>query len=388
MDSAQSFAQQLSKMSIFFQIAVVAVILVFFLVGWLIIKRPSLKDWTIAWFFDIIALIFVLLASLPGVPFRRMAVYYYLYSIFKLIFIYFLIQGIYRLTQPLTQPFDINKTLKYYRFFLIGAALLFLYTTYSMEMVHLQALVDFAIGIATITVGANYLRRGPGKDPIVVTLSFTFIVYGTVFIHHGVLILPVFWRKSIPAYMSHISFIDAIVELSLGIALFLVTQISALKEIKSTNQQLEESRNKLSMLVDIDPLTGVYNRRKLRAYVDSIDEGFLVFVDIDKFKSINDKWGHQMGDKCLIYLANMLKKIFRNKDGLFRYGGDEFLLILPNIEKTVLLSRIKQLKQSLRNPPYWCIPISISVGFSPFGKKISFSQALKMADKMMYSEKK
>lgn len=383
MDSPQGFSLQLSKMSLFYQMAIVVVIFIFFFVGWLIIRRPSLKDWATGWFFDLIALCFAFIASLPGASLEKITLFYFLYAIFKLVFILFLLQGMYRLRQS----FNLNKIMKYYIGFFSGAILAFLYPLLSLQPVHLQALGYFTIGIASITGGIYYLKRKNKKERVLYILSIAFIVYGMVFLNHGFLTLPVFWKISIPEYMNYMSFVDAIVELSLGIALFLVTQVSTLREIRMVNKQLEESGNKLSLLVDVDPLTGVYNRRRLRGYVDSLDEGHLIFVDIDRFKAINDTLGHQMGDNCLIFLANSLRNIFRNEDGLFRFGGDEFLLIVPEMEKEAILLRIEKLQETLKDPPYWCVPFSISVGISPFGKEVSFSTALDIADKMMYKNK-
>lgn len=104
-----------------------------------------------------------------------------------------------------------------------------------------------------------------------------------------------------------------------------------IKEIKELNLRLEN----LSLT---DPLTNLFNRRKFKEIVVYNIDTFLrrkenfqiIMLDIDNFKLINDNFGHLEGDNCLIKFAGLLKKNVRKVDFVFRYGGDEFLILLPN----------------------------------------------------------
>ncbi len=96
-------------------------------------------------------------------------------------------------------------------------------------------------------------------------------------------------------------------------------------------KNLEEDSN-------LDGLTKVFNRRALDRYLDSITqkehlkhELHLLILDIDDFKSINDTFGHVVGDKILIFIANLLRNTLRDGDKVFRYGGEEFVIILNRI---------------------------------------------------------
>jgi len=139
--------------------------------------------------------------------------------------------------------------------------------------------------------------------------------------------------------------------------------------------------------VDIDPLTGLYNRRKLREYASELQGGILAFIDIDGFRQINDRWGHEVGDNYLKTLAEKLKESFRY-EGLFRIGGDEFLIISFQQEKDSFLRRIDELRLRLKEITDFPSPLRISVGISEFGKDKSFSRALHEADLSMYWEKR
>lgn len=109
-------------------------------------------------------------------------------------------------------------------------------------------------------------------------------------------------------------------------------------EIKRANQVISELTHKVQELEqtsNLDPLTKVFNRRALNSYLGNvfankhIDYNFhLLMLDIDNFKKLNDSYGHITGDKILIFIASLLRKALRDGDKIFRYGGEEFTIIL------------------------------------------------------------
>lgn len=115
---------------------------------------------------------------------------------------------------------------------------------------------------------------------------------------------------------------------------------------------LMQSYKNLEKLSSIDGLTNIYNRRKiqeiaeseiLRAKRHNRDLGVVLF-DIDNFKNINDKHGHQGGDKVLKNLTKKVQEVLRNSDSFGRWGGEEFLIILPEVSK----DNIKQIAEKIR----------------------------------------
>ena len=107
-------------------------------------------------------------------------------------------------------------------------------------------------------------------------------------------------------------------------------------ELRTTNQRLEVAREELLEAAITDPLTGCYNRRFLEQVMDRELQRHirfnlplaLLFVDIDRFKAINDSLGHDAGDRVLQYVARFLKRHIREADYVFRWGGDEFLALM------------------------------------------------------------
>ncbi|MBQ4354243.1 MAG: EAL domain-containing protein [Clostridia bacterium] len=105
-----------------------------------------------------------------------------------------------------------------------------------------------------------------------------------------------------------------------------------------------------------DPLTGLYNRAyfeqnaKERLASGKYPSAALLFVDVDNFKGVNDTYGHMFGDDVLCYMAKQILGIFRHSDMIARYGGDEFVVFAPSIEREVLRARLDKLYETLRFP--------------------------------------
>src|SRR5258707_4357424 len=107
-------------------------------------------------------------------------------------------------------------------------------------------------------------------------------------------------------------------------------------ELRMTNRRLEAAREELLQAAITDPLTGCHNRRFLEQVMERELQRHrrfqlpmsLLFIDVDRFKSINDTLGHDTGDRVLQYVARFLKRHIREADYIFRWGGDEFLVLI------------------------------------------------------------
>lgn len=139
-----------------------------------------------------------------------------------------------------------------------------------------------------------------------------------------------------------------------------------------------------------DALTGAYNRRYFEDRVKnlSINAG-VALIDLDDFKLCNDTYGHDAGDVALQTLVRTIRKCLRQSDQIIRYGGDEFVLILPEISETRLVERLQQIQTRVHNAhvsQHGKMQMSVSVGgVMTNGERIE--QAVSRADKLMYQAK-
>ena len=139
-----------------------------------------------------------------------------------------------------------------------------------------------------------------------------------------------------------------------------------------------------------DVLTGVYNRRFFEEEIKNMeDEAGIAVIDLDDFKLHNDTYGHSAGDAALITTANIIKKYIRKTDILIRYGGDEFLLILPSIKKHIFEDKLKLIREKIHDtvvPKYEKMQLSVSIGGAIF-REGNIEDAIASADRQMYIAK-
>ncbi|NMP31906.1 sensor domain-containing diguanylate cyclase [Thalassotalea sp. M1531] len=158
-------------------------------------------------------------------------------------------------------------------------------------------------------------------------------------------------------------------------------------------------REQLEYMANYDRLTGVANRRLMEVSITEelsrqkrYDVPFsLLFIDCNKFKQINDTYGHDCGDKVLAYVANQLKELIRETDRCFRYAGDEFVVTLASQSYADALRAAKRLTEFFDNNPMpyqnMLLPITISCGAAQSDGLQSMDELIKRADEQLYLHK-
>lgn len=156
------------------------------------------------------------------------------------------------------------------------------------------------------------------------------------------------------------------------------------RQFMSQNNKLEESEKNYRELSSRDDLTGLYNRRAL---ANRAELGFrsAIIYDIDYFKKINDSYGHQVGDKALQQLSNIVLKFCSNEFELYRYGGEEFV-ILSRLPDDITLELFEHVMKDVRNN--FIVEgnnVTISAGIASFCK--DYNRTIKIADENLYLAK-
>ena len=171
---------------------------------------------------------------------------------------------------------------------------------------------------------------------------------------------------------------------------------------KSLEQKVEERTKELKELAIRDPLTNLYNRR----YLTEVSQDLLLLakrnnsplsvlmIDIDNFKNVNDKYGHDIGDKVIKLLAEKLIQQVRDSDVISRIGGEEFAVILPNVTINYAKNKAEKIRKEIELikiniKDNITLSFTISIGISTFDliRNSSFEDLLKESDKALYKAK-
>ena len=177
----------------------------------------------------------------------------------------------------------------------------------------------------------------------------------------------------------------------------------SLKERADEIDKLRAELDKVREEAVKDPLTGLANRRAFdERLADSLDDTLqqlknicLMMIDIDHFKEINDKHGHQIGDKVLQFLSSVLRKNFKGKDLVARFGGDEFAVIIENAPRAGVMSvaetirkQVEESKLKRTDTGESLGKVTVSIGYDCIQADDLPNTVLDRADKALYQAKK
>lgn len=161
---------------------------------------------------------------------------------------------------------------------------------------------------------------------------------------------------------------------------------------------VEQRHQELEQKANTDPLTGLLNRnelisslnRELTLCIAQQQAMTIMILDIDHFKKINDSYGHATGDLAIQHVAAAMRRHFRNYDLLYRIGGEEFLVCLPNLDAEQARNKFEQLRLEFLNQPLeaqQAIKITVSMGWISTRQPIEVETLVKYADDALYQAK-
>lgn len=167
-------------------------------------------------------------------------------------------------------------------------------------------------------------------------------------------------------------------------------------EVKKRTQELEEALEKLKKVSITDKLTGIYNRHHLDFLLEDISKIIhryennygVIILDIDKFKNINDTFGHHVGDIILKEFSDLLKNSIRGTDILGRWGGDEFLILVPFCTEESIKVLSTNIKEKIKSNKFSFVEkITSSLGATIIKKSDTQESFITRADKALYKAK-
>jgi len=173
-----------------------------------------------------------------------------------------------------------------------------------------------------------------------------------------------------------------------------------LKERELTNERIR-MMEKLQKLAITDGLTRLYNSRSFYSQLELEVDRFnryqhpltLLLLDIDHFKDYNDKYGHLEGDKVLVRFSQIIRTCLRTNDSAYRYGGEEFTVILPETAGEEARTVAQRIRAALEAEPFSPedgeeVTVTISIGLTEYHAKEELSTFIQRADQAMYRSKR
>lgn len=176
-----------------------------------------------------------------------------------------------------------------------------------------------------------------------------------------------------------------------------LTRIKNQIKTKEALCELRRKNDKLEKMLRYDHLTNIYNRKTILNYLKRLEyihkeervEHGIIMVDIDDFKKINDTYGHMKGDEVISRVSQIIQSSIRKGDAVGRYGGEEFLVILPSTEIHQAIEVAERIRRNVENG-YFEIeqekPITVSAGLAIFTSK--WTDAVNCADQRLFISKR
>jgi len=173
------------------------------------------------------------------------------------------------------------------------------------------------------------------------------------------------------------------------------------EQMRHANETIHSLNKQIAILENtsnLDPLTRTFNRRALVSYIDSVckmeNRPFdtrILLIDIDDFKRVNDQYGHLAGDRVLMFLGKLITSSLRDGDKVFRFGGEEFLIILNRGNENACEKVSERILNGVRTNTLLYkqhqIKITLSMGSAVFQEGDDFESFIERADKALYKAK-
>jgi len=358
------------------------------------LKSNALTYWTAAWVSLSLSLISLFAAFRLG---STQTIFYSCYFLGEYLFGLFFIAGC--RSQVTGTPLN-----RKHSYFLIPTIVTSLALPYISRDFNDLFMIHAAILSVLFMISFFTLRNGRGEEPSpgVFVMSVALLLMVLDFLHY----VPAFGARkglfgfTVPSsYFRYTSLFDLLFEILLGFGTVMVLMESVRREVELANRKLTEARDQLELLVQMDPLTEALNRHAFHSLLRrpengqeiTATSGSVAVLDIDNLKPINDTLGHTVGDKAIRAVARAMRSLVRADDMLFRWGGDEFLLLMFKLPQPEASRRIAKLNKILEeNCERWIgesVKVTVSFGVAGFTSLTDLGQAIEQADKAMYATK-
>lgn len=391
MDS--SYAQLLhltGVVALVFQILATALIALLSYVIARSVQRRLMLNWSLGWAFYSLALLAILLGNIIV---SVHLIFYFLYFFFEYVAVLCIFRACYYLGR--------RRVPRGSAWWLVAAAAIALVLATPFKVFS----IPFAVHGAIVGVGwaaclyalwpaLRHPSVGPGIQIVAVGLALLALDYA----QHlpTALITQNAGATLIPYYYTITSLVDGMLDFLLGIGSVVVIVDAVRTELEAANVRLMTAHQRTEEALHKDPLTGTLNRYSFLATFGrnqkSAISGAVIVADVNNLKTINDTFGHAAGDEAIRAVARALVSLVRADDPVYRWGGDEFVVVMLDATQELAEERMRQLAKALEREAsdiaHRIGNVTASFGVAAFYPGATVSAAVDYADTAMYETKR
>jgi diguanylate cyclase (GGDEF)-like protein len=267
------------------------------------------------------------------------------------------------------------------------------------QLMAFHTLIMAAIFAAGFAVLYHYRERAQGAGSGVMMAAFflltaNFIQYAPFYVYSFFVSRP----NAFP-HLQHLPLYALLLQMLLAFGMVMVVMEYVRRELEAANHELRKTGSRLKWLAERDQLTGALNRHAYDELSRMSDDprrpftGVVALIDVDNLKPINDTLGHPAGDRAIQMVAQAIRSVIRPDDLLFRWGGDEFLIMwVGQLKEADAEMRLERLNEELaRNARAAGVNYpeepSVSFGLAAFPDRLGVDEAIQLADERMYARK-
>lgn len=347
----------------------------------------ALKHWTNAWLFLSFSLFCLRLAFSYEQFSLQLFGFYFLSEYF---FGFLLIAGCRSLISQ--SDLKLRQELFVLPFIIVAFGLPFVSSDFNLVFnIHSLILSGF-FTIAFTDVWKTRIRTFGSKVMLVALglLAVNFVSYAVIFTVRQYVDLNT-------SFLAFNSVVDLVLQILLGFGMVIVLLEQVLNDTRIANEKLKAAHEKLEELAHVDPLTTALNRHAFHGFVNRREDdgqtvaGSVGFFDIDDLKDINDVYGHAVGDSAIRCVVRSIRELIRAEDLIFRWGGDEFFVIMIGMDAEFAQNRMSEIDHILSNVKlegvFQPVKIRVSNAFENFVGIEDLEEAIEKADAKMYLHK-
>ena len=369
--------------SLLVQAAGTVLLFIVFLLLYRKFRRPAFLDWIASWAFFLASI--GLLAISQAEALRRVAIP--LLEVALLAHVFFLLRGVWRFRrqEAVSRPVE-----------MLWALPILAVAWWLSTMTAPEAPVAF-LRAAAYVITALAFALTPGSVGGRAILSSSFFLWAAELVFVGSERIRHPNLAAMPPLYTYAPFVEMFLEMTVGVGIIILLFEASQSQLQQEMQRLVESDSQVKEMGIRDRLTGLYNRHYFndvirRELARSRRHGgalSVLLIDVDRFKEINDVRGHATGDGVLQFVANYLTACVRESDLVFRWGGDEFLVLLTQANEASAAQKAEELanRHLPKIPGDERLRIDLSVGWATHHPNSEFPKTLAEADARMYEMK-